>query len=119
MPTRGYHRHDVLAERRRLQQQYPALFADLSAFLFQADPMGLNYEINPDEYDAEVGTILPEILELDDVDRIVAVTREEFAHWFGGPAIESATYEDLAEGMLLILRRYRVGQSAGEGTERQ
>lgn len=94
-------------ERKRLKREYEGLFTDLSAYLFQADPMGLNYEINPDEYDPEVGTILPRVLQLDTVGEIADVVREEFNRWFGEPAIYRSTYEDLAADILTIVRRYR------------
>ena len=80
--------------RQRLKREYEGLFADLSAYLFEADPMGLNYEINPDEYDPEVGTILPRVLEMDTEEEIADVVREEFDRWFSGPVIQRSTYED-------------------------
>lgn len=93
--------------RKRLKREYEGLFVDLSKYLFETDPMGINFEINPDEYDPEVGTILPRILELDTADEIAKVLREEFNRWFGDPAIYRSTYEDLAADVLTILRRYR------------
>lgn len=95
-------------ERKRLKREYEGLFSELTAYLFEADPMGLNYEINPDEYEPEVGTILPRILALDAVDEIADVIREEFDRWFGRPVIYRSTYEDLAADILAILRRYRM-----------
>jgi hypothetical protein len=44
---------------------------------------------------------------LDDADSIAGIGGEGFARWFGGTAIERTTDEDLADGMLLLLRRYR------------
>jgi hypothetical protein len=41
-------------ERQRLKRDYSAMFADLAAYLYERDPMGLNYGINPDEYESEV-----------------------------------------------------------------
>jgi hypothetical protein len=110
MPIPRDHPDRVLqaAERRRLKVEYRDLFADLAALLFELDPMGINYEINPDEYEPEVGTILPRVFEADSMEEIASVIREEFDRWFGqGIRVERATYEDLAEGMLQILRRYR------------
>lgn len=105
---------DPREERKRLKHEYEGLFTELSAYLFEADPMGLNYEINPDEYEPEVGTILPRVLELDTVDEIADVMREEFNRWFGGPAIFRSTYEDLAADVLAILRRYRMEAGPAE-----
>jgi hypothetical protein len=96
------------AERKRLRNEYSALFQDLSALLYRLDPMGLNFEINPDEYDPEVGTILPQILREDDPNTIANIVRENFEHWFGPRLrIEGATYGEIGDEMLSVLRRYR------------
>src|SRR5258708_5072212 len=93
--------------RKRLKDEYAALFEDLSALLYQVDPMGLNFGVTPDEYEPEVGTILPRIFDAQEPDVIAAVIREEFDVWFGRHRIEAATFQDLAEEVLLLLERYR------------
>jgi hypothetical protein len=96
------------AECKRLKQEYTALFEDLSALLYRLDPAGVNYEINPDEYEPEVGTILPRVKELETVEDIEKVIREELEHWVGGGVrMERATYEELAVEVLALLERYR------------
>jgi hypothetical protein len=100
--------------RKRLKQEYEGLFVDLSKYLFEVDPVGVNYEINSDEYDPEVGTILPRIVDLDTVDEIASILREEFNRWFGDPTIYRSTYEDLAADMLTILRRYRLNSQSAD-----
>lgn len=109
MPDRPPAPDHVLAriEEKRLKSVYAGLFEDLSAYLYEFDPMGINYEVNPDEYDTEVGTILPRILEVESAAEIVPILREEFWRWFGPTGLETATYEELAEGILVILERYR------------
>ena len=52
-------REQILEHRRRLKEEYGKLFDDLTAILFRADPVGINFEVNPDEYQPEAGTILP------------------------------------------------------------
>ncbi|MEA2489119.1 MAG: hypothetical protein QOH21_911 [Acidobacteriota bacterium] len=95
-------------EHQRLKREYPAMFEDLAAYLYDQDPMGLNYGINPDEYESEVGTILPRVFEAETAAEIVGVIREEFERWFGPRLpIENATYEDLAAGIFTIINRYR------------
>jgi hypothetical protein len=96
------------AERKRLKREYSGLFEDLSALLYRIDPMGINFEVNPDEYDAEVGTILPRVLQLETAGEIQRVIREEFVRWFGTCPIEAATYEELAMETLEVLSRYRL-----------
>ena len=103
------------AERKRLKQQYSALFEDISALLYHLDPMGLNYEINPDEYEPEAGTILPQVLDLETVEEIESVIRDEFKLWFGeGIRIEDASYEELAQEILAVLNRYRSSEVSSQ-----
>jgi hypothetical protein len=91
-----------------LKSEYPGLFADLASYLYEYDPMGLNYGMNADEYEPEVGTILPRLFESTSAAEIAPVIRDEFERWFGsGLRIENATYDELAEGVLQILNRYR------------
>lgn len=95
-------------ERQRLKSAYAAMFADLAAYLYEQDPMGLNSGVNPDEYEPEMGTILPRAFEAETAAEIADVIREEFERWFGpGLPIENATYAELAEGVSLIIGRYR------------
>jgi hypothetical protein len=68
----------------------------LTEILFIEDPAGINFETNTDEYEPEVGTILPRLHDcrsLDDVNRVV---REEFLKWFGGTAAFPDKYPKLA-----------------------
>ena len=51
----------MTAERDALKRQYGKLFAAISEVLFEADPVGINFEINPDEYEPEAGTIIPRL----------------------------------------------------------
>jgi len=96
------------ADRKRLKSEYSALFEDLSALLYQVDPARLNFGINPDEYEPEAGTILPRVMELETASEIESVIREELERWFGGGTrIETATYEELATELLVVLNRYR------------
>jgi len=39
------------AERQRLKREYAGMFEDLTAYLYEQDPMALNFGINPDEYE--------------------------------------------------------------------
>jgi len=96
-------------ERQRLKRDYAGMFEDLTAYLYDQDPMGLNFGINPDEYEPEIGTILPRAFDVDSPAELVDVIREEFERWFGPRVrIENATYEDLAGGIFTIITRYRL-----------
>lgn len=95
-------------ERQRLKRDYSAMFEDLAAYLYEQDPMELNYGVNPGEYEAEVATILPRVFDAESAVDLVPVIREEFERWFGMRLrIENATYEELARGMFAIIDRYR------------
>lgn len=75
------------AERRRaLKQQHAQLFADLTRILAEDDPMGLMDDdgLNADEYEAEVGTILPRLTDCDSSEQVQEVIAEEFSRWFNG-----------------------------------
>lgn len=55
----------------------------LEELLFEADPIGINFEFNTDEYRPEAETVTlrrSEALSLEDVNRIIY---EEFVRWFG------------------------------------
>ncbi len=76
-------RERILRERAALRQQFGALFDDLSAALFRHDPIGINFGTNRDEYDPEVGTILPRLKDCTSEADVARVTHEEFVRWFG------------------------------------
>ncbi len=67
----------------KLKRKYKALFDRLSQVLFEADPVGINFESNTDEYDPEVGTILPRLQGAQSADDVQTIVHEEFCRWFG------------------------------------
>lgn len=66
-----------------VKAEFSPLFNEVSAILFRLDPMGLNYGFNTDEYEAEVGTILPRLKECRSARDVQKVVYEEFERWFG------------------------------------
>jgi hypothetical protein len=48
-------REQILEEQSRLRQEYGALFDAVARLLFRSDPVGITFEINPDEYQTEIG----------------------------------------------------------------
>jgi hypothetical protein len=54
--------------------------------LFEADPVGINFEINTDEYEPEVGTIIPRLGSARSAEDVQAIICEEFRRWFGADA---------------------------------
>ena len=75
-------REEILQERRLLRNEYRQLYEDLTQLLFRHDPIGINFENNPDEYQTEVGTILPRLCGCKSEDDVLGVIHEEFVRWF-------------------------------------
>ena len=78
------------AERIRLEAEQPELFRTLSAILFEHDPMRINFKINTDEYDPEVGSILPRLAMCQSQADALLVMLEEFRRWFAPHKVEAA-----------------------------
>ena len=69
-------------QRAQVKRAYGALFDEVSGLLFEADPIGINFENNQDEYDAEAGTIIPRLRDCVDAEQVCTVVFEEFVRWF-------------------------------------
>jgi hypothetical protein len=84
--------------RNRLRQEYGELFDRTSAILFRHDPIGINFEENADEYDPEVGSILPRLAACASATEVRHVVFEEFCNWFDPEnAGDETTYNAIAE----------------------
>ncbi|MGH9628224.1 MAG: hypothetical protein ACRD7E_07780 [Bryobacteraceae bacterium] len=55
---------------------------EISAIIFRHDPIGINFEENTDEYDAEAGTILTRLRSDMSLEEATAIVHEEFIRWF-------------------------------------
>ena len=66
-----------------MKAEYGRLFDEVAAICFRHDPMYINFEVNSNEYEPEVGTILPRLKTCESVDDAVKVVHEEFQNWFG------------------------------------
>lgn len=77
-------------ERKKLRARYESLFDDMAAMLFEVDPAGINDETNTNEYEPEVGTVLPRLREATNEDDVRRILLEEFDRWFdhGGYDVE-------------------------------
>lgn len=97
-------------ERQMLRHAYQGLFDEISALLFLHDPIGINFDDNTDEYEPEVGTILPRLRQSSTVDELTRIVHEEFVRWFGrdvaGPI---GKYIEIAREMEVLVGRYRLG----------
>jgi len=86
------------AAREAVKAGHRELFFDLRQCLFEHDPIGINFGSNTDEYDPEVGTIIPRLTECESQADVLEVVHQEFVRWFGtdvaGPR---SRYEKVAE----------------------
>jgi len=69
-------------QRNRIKRKYAGLFEKSSSILFTHDPIGINAVHNTDEYDPEVGTILPRLSRCKSAEETRKVVFEEFCRWF-------------------------------------
>ncbi|MDX2206488.1 MAG: hypothetical protein SFU57_02485 [Gemmatimonadales bacterium] len=75
-------RDKIQADREALRREYGALYERLAALLFKDDPVGINFEDNADEYEPEVGSILPRLRTCASAADVQRVVHEEFCRWF-------------------------------------
>jgi hypothetical protein len=75
--------HEQILERRRqLGAVYGELFDSTAALLFRYDPAGIHFEVNPDEYLSEAGSILPRLRSCQSAADVCRVVHEEVVRWF-------------------------------------
>lgn len=94
MPSRT--REQILEERLQLKAIYGALFDATAALLFRYDPIGINYQVNSDEYEPEVGTILPRLKNCQAESDVCRTVHDEFVRWFGTDAGTQEKYKAIA-----------------------
>lgn len=87
------------------------IVAQISAILFEADPLEVNHEINTDEYDGEAEDIaagLPQVTEVGSVRELVHAC---FVRWSSpesaGPA---SRYDEMAEQIWSVWQRHTNGE---------
>ena len=86
----------------------PGLVSEVSAILYAADPVGINFGVNPDEYDTEAETIVAGLPEARSHADVVILTHATFVLWFdeeiAGPA---EGYAAVAETIWQVWRRHQ------------
>ena len=89
---------EIRRERDELKRRYRVAYQRLNDILFSEDPIGINFKENTDEYEPEVGTILPRLRDCRSKDDVERVVHEEFVRWFdvqtAGPR---AKYQKIAQ----------------------
>lgn len=79
----------------------------VSQILFRADPAGINFETNTDEYDAEAETIVIGLPNAHSPEDVKALMRETFWQWFGGQAGPIDQYAAEASEIWDLWRRHQ------------
>jgi hypothetical protein len=97
----------IRQNRKRLKERYNSVYDEVLDILFQHDPIGINFKINADEYEPEVGTILPRLREAASPNDLRYIIHEEFSHWFSesiaGP---EAKYDKIAQEVWAAYQRH-------------
>jgi hypothetical protein len=90
---------EIEANKRRLRAQYGTLYDEVSSILFRHDPIGICRETNTDEYEPEVGTILPRLRQAGSAKELSGIIYEEFFRWFNGDDLVGppSKYDKIAE----------------------
>ena len=97
---------DIQKKRRELKTRYGDLFHEVAALLFRHDPVSINYETNNDEYEPEVGTILPRLKDCHSEADVCRVIHEEFGRWFGLDCGTQQSYEPIAKEVWKLWQKF-------------
>jgi hypothetical protein len=73
---------EIRKRREELRRRYGVAYERLSNILFTEDPVRINFEVNTDEYEIEVETILPRLHDCQSADDVAKVVHEELVKWF-------------------------------------
>lgn len=96
-------------ERKMLKKRFGVLVDQVNAVLDEADPMNIGIE---NEYDPEVGTILPLLAQCSTVQDLEGVIYEQFCRWFN---VESAgpreKYQPIAVKVWSLWREFNKPQT--------
>jgi hypothetical protein len=78
----------------------------MSAILFRHDPIGINFDDNTDEYEAQAATILKRLRPGTTLAEARRIVHEEFVFWFEPPiAGPEEKYTDIASDLLAVYER--------------
>jgi hypothetical protein len=108
---------ETLERRRRLRAGYLTLYKEIEALLFRHDPIRIALAANKDEYDPEVGTILPRLSACASPEDATRVVHEEFVHWFGPDlAGDRGRYSDIGREVWEVWQGFRKTEQGGPAT---
>lgn len=110
-------RERVRGQRKALKRQYKGVFAELTRAFFEADPAGINFDTNTDEYEPEVGTVLPRLTGARSAADVKNILIEEFTFWFEG-SYDPKRLAELSETVWQLWSATDDRTRAGGGTSR-
>lgn len=84
-------------KRKILEKHEPLLFKKVVEILFKHDPMGIDYEVNTNEYEPEAGTIIPRLATCSKLIEARKVIYEEFIRWFYDDVGSESEYTEVAK----------------------
>lgn len=89
---------DAANEKREiLKNRQPLLFQRVVEILFEHDPVNINCEVNPDEYEPEAGTIIPRLADCSGPIEARKIIHEEFIRWLYDGIGEEDEYTNIAK----------------------
>ena len=99
-----------------LRRRYPGLYEALAEILFRHDPVGIDLEAHPEEYEPEVDAVLPRLAAANGIDDLTPVLFEEFVRRFGSSAGRLEYYEPIAIDVWQAWQQFsRASQSRDQG----
>ena len=99
-------REEIRAERKRLKARFRELFEATAALFFRHDPIGIAFG-SSDEYEPEVGTVLPRLCACRSEADVCRVLHEEFVRWFGADGAGSPEhYQQVAIELWSLWRKF-------------
>lgn len=103
-------RNEILENRRRIKAEYGRLLNSVAELLFRHDPIGINFDVNTDEYLAEAETILPRLRSCRSEDAVLQVVHAEYVRWFDADNAGSREhYEKIASEIWEFWQRHLAG----------
>ena len=110
-PTESHRQHlarlrQQRNECQRIKAAYQALFEQVNRIIHQHDPIGIAF-VAEDEYDPEVGSILPRLKEAHNVDDVRRIVYEEFTYWFALSSGTEDRYQQLAVDLWDLWQQYQ------------
>jgi len=90
---------DQREARKQACRQYDKLRTDFSAIMFRHDPVGINYDVNPDEYDLEAERIVPQLRTLATEKELLYVVRNVVREMFGSISGTPEQYEAMTHDL--------------------